>query len=215
MIKFFRRIRQRLLSENKFSKYFFYAIGEIILVVFGILIALQINYWSEKKLFEKEYISDLKTIQENLKIDAKNLSGNANAGEYVIKYWNSFYNGDTLFNSKHFMTRLSGPNLIIDNNGYKNAVNKGTLKLIKNDSLKNSLIKYYIESEKFSTIQSQKIEAISQNITNYYLQSGFNNENVSRKIILEKLKKQAPFKDHIKKFISLCYNINKDLRFIK
>jgi len=43
MIKFFRKIRQKLLIENKFSKYILYAIGEIILVVIGILIALQIN----------------------------------------------------------------------------------------------------------------------------------------------------------------------------
>ena len=49
MIKFFRHIRQRLLSENKFSKYLLYAIGEIILVVIGILIALQINTWNETK----------------------------------------------------------------------------------------------------------------------------------------------------------------------
>ena len=43
MIKFFRKIRQQLLTENKFSKYLIYAIGEIILVVIGILIALSIN----------------------------------------------------------------------------------------------------------------------------------------------------------------------------
>ncbi|WP_412559448.1 hypothetical protein [Winogradskyella sp. MIT101101] len=49
MIKFFRRIRQQLLSENKFSKYLIYAIGEIILVVLGILIALQINQNAENK----------------------------------------------------------------------------------------------------------------------------------------------------------------------
>jgi len=49
MIKFFRSIRQRLLSENKFSKYLIYAIGEIVLVVIGILIALRINNWNESK----------------------------------------------------------------------------------------------------------------------------------------------------------------------
>ena len=49
MIKFFRKIRQNLLSENKFSKYLIYAIGEIILVVIGILIALQINNWNESE----------------------------------------------------------------------------------------------------------------------------------------------------------------------
>ena len=49
MIKFFRRIRQGLITENKFSKYLIYAIGEIVLVVIGILIALQINNWNENR----------------------------------------------------------------------------------------------------------------------------------------------------------------------
>jgi len=49
MINFFRHIRQRLLSKSKFSKYLIYAIGEIILVVIGILIALQINNWNEDR----------------------------------------------------------------------------------------------------------------------------------------------------------------------
>jgi hypothetical protein len=47
MIKFFRKIRQNLLTEGKTGKYFKYALGEIILVVIGILIALQINNWNE------------------------------------------------------------------------------------------------------------------------------------------------------------------------
>lgn len=49
MIKFFRHIRQSLIMENKTSKYFKYAIGEIVLVVIGILIALQINNWNENR----------------------------------------------------------------------------------------------------------------------------------------------------------------------
>ena len=65
MIKFFRKIRQKLLSENKFSKYLIYAIGEIILVVIGILIALQINNWNEGR---KEF-SKSKALLEEFKID--------------------------------------------------------------------------------------------------------------------------------------------------
>ncbi len=49
MIKFFRKIRQKLITENKFSKYLLYAIGEIILVVIGILIALQFNNRNEQR----------------------------------------------------------------------------------------------------------------------------------------------------------------------
>jgi hypothetical protein len=57
MIKFFRKIRQRLLSENKFSKYLIYAIGEIILDVIGILIALSINNWNENRKIKNLEIS--------------------------------------------------------------------------------------------------------------------------------------------------------------
>jgi len=49
MIKFFQKIRQNLLSEGKTGKYLKYALGEIILVVIGILIALQINNWNENR----------------------------------------------------------------------------------------------------------------------------------------------------------------------
>jgi len=62
MIKFFRKIRQRLLTENKFSKYLIYAIGEIILVVIGILIALSLNNWNESRkneIIKQQLIEDL------------------------------------------------------------------------------------------------------------------------------------------------------------
>ena len=54
MIKFFRHIRQDLMSKNKTSKYLKYAIGEILLVVIGILIALQINNWNQNRISKLE-----------------------------------------------------------------------------------------------------------------------------------------------------------------
>ena len=62
MIKFFRKIRKNLLNEGKTSKYFKYAIGEIVLVVIGILIALQVSNWNkqnEDRKLEKRYVSEL------------------------------------------------------------------------------------------------------------------------------------------------------------
>jgi len=52
MIKFFRKIRQKTLTESKFGKYLLYALGEIILVVIGILIALSINNRNEAMLID-------------------------------------------------------------------------------------------------------------------------------------------------------------------
>ena len=70
MIKFFRRIRYRLLNGNNFSKYLLYAIGEIILVVIGILIALQINNWNEDRKAQKAQRSLLINLYKNLKADS-------------------------------------------------------------------------------------------------------------------------------------------------
>jgi len=66
MINFFRNIRQNMIKENKVSKYILYAIGEIILVVIGILIALQINNWNAEQNIEKEEISLLNNLLESL-----------------------------------------------------------------------------------------------------------------------------------------------------
>lgn len=71
MIKFFNKIRQKMLTQNKFSNYLLYAFGEILLVVIGILIALQINNWNENnknRSAEKEYQKELlKDFEINLK----------------------------------------------------------------------------------------------------------------------------------------------------
>ena len=66
MIKFFRNIRKQLAAENKIAKYLRYAIGEIILVVIGILIALQINNWNENRKFQQQEVQILKEIKHDL-----------------------------------------------------------------------------------------------------------------------------------------------------
>ncbi|WP_350289516.1 DUF6090 family protein [uncultured Croceitalea sp.] len=70
MIKLFRKIRQDLLMENKTGKYFKYAIGEILLVVIGILLALQINNWNEDRKSKKTEAYVLNEILSNLKEDS-------------------------------------------------------------------------------------------------------------------------------------------------
>ncbi|MFN1836070.1 DUF6090 family protein [Balneola sp. MJW-20] len=73
MLKFFRKIRQSLLSENKFSKYLIYAIGEIVLVVIGILIAIQLNSVQNDNEKRIEEITHLENLLSDLKQDRAEL----------------------------------------------------------------------------------------------------------------------------------------------
>ncbi len=76
MLKFFRKVRQTLLTENKFSKYLIYAIGEIVLVVIGILIALSINNNNQNRITKEKvqvYLMGLKGEFNASKIKLKNL----------------------------------------------------------------------------------------------------------------------------------------------
>ena len=75
MIKLFGKIRQKLLTENKFSKYLLYAIGEILLVVIGILIALNVNNFNENLKQEAKIIEALKEIHRELSEDIQESNG--------------------------------------------------------------------------------------------------------------------------------------------
>ena len=75
MIKFFRNIRQKLIKEGKTTNYIKYAIGEIVLVVIGILIALQINNWNDNRKESKELREYLYKIANNVKQDLEQVNG--------------------------------------------------------------------------------------------------------------------------------------------
>ncbi len=95
MIKFLRKIRQKMLIDNKFSKYLIYAIGEIILVVIGILIALQINNWNEH---QKE-LKQEKVIMSNLNNEF--IENDKSLNKHSIRYQKSK-------ESIHFLMSLIG-----------------------------------------------------------------------------------------------------------
>ena len=72
-MKFFRKIRENLLSENKFSKYLIYAIGEILLVIIGILFAIQINNKNTERIEREIFESNLQYVLEDIKKDKADL----------------------------------------------------------------------------------------------------------------------------------------------
>lgn len=85
MIKFFRKIRQKTLTENKFGKYLTYAIGEIILVVIGILIALSINNWNQERQQKKVLNNIYATIKADLQQDIVNIDKIVSSSQSIEK----------------------------------------------------------------------------------------------------------------------------------
>jgi hypothetical protein len=148
MIPFFRKIRKKMADDNKPMKYMRYAIGEIVLVVIGILIALQINNWNENRKRQNEELFLLQDIKKNLEtmlIDfTTDTIYNANTIVQYSKLENYIANdlpySDKLDSIFGILTFWSSP--YITATAYNSLQNKG-LDLIKNEGLKNNLIKLY------------------------------------------------------------------------
>ena len=158
MIKFFRHIRQSLIEQNKMGKptsakasagrYFKYAIGEIILVVIGILIALQINNWNEHNKDLKTEAQILSSLHQEFKTNTKLLKEtieenkdvtNACIGlmEVSLKASASKINLDSLL-----YNALEGKPFISSNNTYTEIINTGEIELVRNSKVKNLLFEY-------------------------------------------------------------------------
>ena len=147
MIKFFRHIRQTLIMENKTSKYLKYAIGEIILVVIGILIALQVNNWNidrTDRISEQKY---LKNIQLDLQKDLASLSFLINyrkeriiGDQKLIEHINSAPITDVTEVTKNVVNSLMEQRFSPNNNTFNELSSSGNLNLISNDSIKSLLL---------------------------------------------------------------------------
>lgn len=147
MIKFFRTIRQQLLTENKISKYILYALGEIILVVIGILIALQINNLNEaKKTRTKEvaYLRNIKSDLEstNLEIDQYviNREERANAASNVVEHYNGKPVKDWNAFNKHTIDVYTWQRFYQTDNTFQELMNSGNFAIISNEAIKNQLL---------------------------------------------------------------------------
>jgi len=216
MIKFFRKIRQDLLSKGKTGKYFKYAIGEIVLVVIGILIALQINNLNEQKKLTKEYISDLNAIKENLEKDAIVISGNIkNGSRYAKEFLERINSNSFIVDESSIIMQLGRPTLYIDNSSYINAKNKNTLNLIQSDSLKNVFHEYYIRQIELVQSSADNLEKYGNMLKQNYLESGRYYEDLSKIEIMNSLMKQGPFIDYLDLYINEREKTLKKLKVMK
>lgn len=94
MITLFRKIRQKLLSQNRVTRYLVYAVGEILLVVVGILIALQVNNWNEERKLEKVSDQTLQSLEEELTEARSNLEKIISFNERITELSNQFLAGE-------------------------------------------------------------------------------------------------------------------------
>ncbi len=154
MIKFFRKNRYDLMNQNppdgrtgKTGKYFKYAIGEIVLVMVGILLALQVSNWNEKRLQKQTLKNIYRIIVEDLKNDISDIN-------FILKYkkerepiFNKILDG--LMTKEDYdncvdCTRIiiGNPDLTIEKRGY-NLLNNFNTSKINADSLTNDIVQFY------------------------------------------------------------------------
>ena len=158
MISFFRKIRQKLLSQNRVTRYLVYAIGEIVLVTIGILIALQINTWNEGRK-EKNYLlkvyaqirQDLQADTVKLRISIEDLEAkNARISEIInrtipITYYDTLNESNYQYCEKcrSDLTNLE-PFQYLDK-GYQLLKAVNTAQNYKDDSLTTAITQFYSE----------------------------------------------------------------------
>jgi hypothetical protein len=205
MIKFFRRIRQKLFTENKFGKYVLYAIGEIALVVIGILIALSVNNKNEVRKLQKLEIKSLEELKRALELDLIDINYNAKrhkdvqlSNEIILKALNDNlpYHDSLNF---HF-ERMTGITVFLPNLGPYETLKARGLDLIENDSLRDEISKYYEQDIKFAyyfedsnqRAWPMKFELILDHFDEFKM------FNSATPVNYEKLKNDRRFKSYIK-----------------
>ena len=165
MINFFRKIRKKLADDNKPLKYMRYAIGEIVLVVIGILIALSINNWNDVNKEKKIEIEYLGQLVNDLNVDLITFDttiGSLNRTQKDLRYIIAFFSNreaKTLDTTKLIQSIVNGadfgwsyPKSV--NTTFDELKSTGNLSLIKNAKLRTKIIAY----QEFNKHENERID---------------------------------------------------------
>lgn len=196
MMKLFRKIRQKLLSENKFSKYLIYAIGEIVLVVIGILIALQVNNWNEIRKFNKEgvkFMQELKSEFSDNRIILNERIRFLDDANNCVRTVLGFMNKESAEIQQINIDSIINKSLVYGNYNPANStilelISSGKLFLIKNDSLKKNLFKWLqILEDSDEDFKNQDLQTATLLIPYLYKNISMKNlNNFNKKMEVEK-----------------------------
>jgi hypothetical protein len=162
MIPFFRKIRKKMADDNKPLMYMRYAIGEIILVVFGILIALQINNWNEDQKTRKRELIYLENIKTDLLLNIEELSNfidarksNIASCEQVLKYFNGDLELDLDDFNRHSLSIMIWFPLNQHDNSYQELLNSGNLAILSAKRIKNGLQNMQVDFKNIAFIEGE------------------------------------------------------------
>ena len=154
MIKFLRNIRKTQINEGKTTNYLKYAIGEIVLVVIGILIALQINNWNSKnndRQMEKQYLENFMVEMRSdssflngywARTYPKKIEGLELARQYV-KYNVEVIDSTAFLSKIGIGGALSRTSLFENKSTYNDIISTGNIRLIQNEKIRNQILFYY------------------------------------------------------------------------
>jgi len=162
MITLFRRIRQKLIDSGSITKYLLYAVGEILLVVVGILIALQVNNWNEERkdlTKEQEYLERLLIeVQNNVSNMEEQSQGylyKARYNQSVVDYLSGFSDyviedSSSSYNKLPYFIQA----VIVGRSVYNEIVSSGNLTILRDDTLRTLLDAAYASTD-FATMQTE------------------------------------------------------------
>ena len=206
MIKFFRKIRQNLLSKGKTGKYFKYAIGEIILVVIGILIALSINNWNEQRKFREFEIFTLKEVKNNLKNDSVQIQMILQDRRSVAKSLQNlsnmdFESTDTMQLANEIRNIWGFDRFFPNRNGYEALKSRGFQ--ISNTNLRNVLGKYYENDLAKVSASIRDIETAFVNDFNPIVRKGYFRINHTLKTLEIVNRNNQNFQNDIMEYINV------------
>lgn len=159
MLRFFRKIRQSLIENGNTRKYFWYALGEILLVMIGILLALQVNNWNEQRknneIKEQYYLSFLEKYKADLIILSDHKEYSQNKLEAVRTLRKQF--AESTSNEEAFAaaTQFHYPSsiLFIDQSLRQAVLNSGEINLFDSE-LKETILRYWGRYDKYVEIES-------------------------------------------------------------
>ncbi|MDO1501252.1 DUF6090 family protein [Winogradskyella maritima] len=198
MIKFFRHIRYKSMENSKTSRYFKYAIGEIILVVIGILIALQINNWNEVKKLEAKtqeyYVQLLDDLNKDVSFAHQIIEKFDNYLNDLATYNNSYYQDSVLMPEEAYKQISKLPVL-----STSFTFNSSTIETLQNSG-DISLIPSEIRNRLIDLKRQQKLTIMRANYTNEGKNAIIQNLNplLGSTTLIERLKHQPKMKDFFK-----------------